>query len=274
MNKIKDIELEILELGQQPDLSKLHDLIEQMDSYVNRYSLIHPLLEPENLRKSIDQFSNKTRNRGITELECLEDFTRRYSESCTNFILKSVDKYWDYIPNRNTKDIEGRILECFELLREEFSIRHVRLNNVGSLHSIAKADPQFIPFTDSPIDDEELDAYINELGSAPKRIAILQMMGLIPDVNNPELFNVPCLKRLIVSITRKNGENRENEEEKIEKVLYGLRIQMNGGTTRNTAFKESQKSFIEDTVKFLVSCGFDEDEVRNRIPKLIKGTNN
>lgn len=273
MNKIKDIELEILELGQQPDLSKLHDLIEQMDSYVNRHSLIHPLLEPENLRKSIDHFSNISRNRGMTELECLEDFTRRYSESCTNFILKSVDKYWDYIPHRNTKVFEGRILECFELLREEFSMYHVRLNNVGSLHSIAKADPQFVPFADSPLDEDELDAYVDKLGSAPKRLAILQMMGIIPDVNSAD-FNVPHLKRLIVSVTRKEGENRANEEEKIEKVLYGLRKQMNGKTTKNTAFLESQKSFIEDTVKFLVSCGFDEDEVRNRIPKLIKGTNN
>lgn len=273
MKKIKDIELEILELGQQPDLSKLHDLIEQMDGYVNRYSLIHPLLEPENLRKSIDHFSNISRNRGMTELECLEDFTRRYSESCTNFILKSVDKYWDYIPHRNTKVIEGRILECFELLREKFSMYHVRLNNVGSLHSIAKADPQFIPFVDSSLDGDELDAYVNKLGSAPKRLAILQMMGIIPDVNSAE-FNVPHLKRLIVSVTRKEGENRAKEEEKIEKALYGLRIQLNGGYTKNTAFKESQKAFIEDTVKFLISCGFDEEEMRKRIPKLIKGTKN
>lgn len=136
-----------------------------------------------------------------------------------------------------------------------------------------KADPQFIPFTDSPLDEDELDAYVNKLGSAPKRLVILQMMGIIPDVNSAE-FNVPHLKRLIVSVTRKEGENRAKEEEKIEKVLYGLRIQINGKTTKNTAFLESQKTFIEDTVKFLVSCGFDEDEVRNRIPKLIKGTNN
>lgn len=267
MNEIKDIELEILNLGRNPESEKLTKMIDKMDEFVNNKASIHPLLKPENLSKSIQNYRLKREIRDLDHLQILKLYTKNYCESCQNFILRNGDEYWIYVEPEIQKRIEFRILTCIQGLKSQFFDLGFILSNLNSLKSISEAEPEYDKIESHPyLNDSDIEEIINEGYSATKTIAILQLSGLLNLMKKTLNTENPSDLAKILSLSFQHSPGT------LRRVISDLQTQLNGiGDVRNTAFTLNQKDFIEKTVSTLKEIGLSEQDIRSRIPPGVFG---
>lgn len=267
MNRIKDIEVEIYNLGSTPNPDKLLGLINQMQSYVNtQYSYPHPLLEPERLGVKIREYKSRY-FRDVEEFKVIQYYVQEYCESCQNFILRNRDSYWNFLDFHKQKVIEYQIITCVRFLKKMCFEHGYVLTNLGSLESISSAKPQYEKFEDFPyIRDSDLLEIIDESNSAPKTVAILHLSGVLDVLKSSlDVDNLSDLSRLLALTFNLNPGT-------LRRALGDLQTQLNGiGDVRNTAFTESQNDFIEKIVKTLKGIGLSEERIRSRIPSTKSG---
>ena len=264
MSQIKKIEVEIYNLGSNPNSDELLRLINQMECYVNsQYEHPHPLLEPDILSKKIKEHKSRY-YRDFDDFNALQYYVKEYCESCQNFILRNRDSYWNSLDFQKQKIIEYRIITCVRFFKNMSLKYGYVITNLGSLESISKAEPQYEQIKDFPyIEDHDLLEIINETNSAPKTVAILQLSGLLDMLKlSLDVDNLSQLTKLLALTFNLNPGT-------LRRALSDLQTQLNGaGDVRNTAFTESQNDFIEKIVVTLVNIGLSEERIRSRIPSI------
>ena len=268
MNEIKNIEVEIDNLGENPDLEMLLGLITEMESVVNGNLLLpHPLLKPELIIESLDRFGSIHMRNQLEGFDLLETYIIRYSQSCQNFILKTGDAYWQYLNPSKQRDIEGRILDCIDILRERFLELGFYLKNFNSLRSIAHDKPEYSKIeNDQYLSDEALQEVRNEINSAPKIVAVLQMSGLLDILKDSLSIDNPTKLAQLLALTM------NHRSVTLRRALSDLQTQLNGtGDVRNTAFTNKQRDFLERVVDILKRIGLSEQEIRSKMNTINSG---
>ena len=264
MNKIKDIELEIYNLGETLNPNNLLPLINKMEEFVNRsYPLPHPLLKPELVRNKFQKF-REVYYPAEEESKALEYFTTAYCESCQNFILRKRDTYWSFLDIKNQKLIEYQILACSQLLKKIALEYGFVIVNLGSLESISSAEPRFDQFDSAPyLKDYEIDEFVDQKASVPKIIMVLHLSGLLDILKSAlNVSQLQDLAKYLALVLRVNVRT-------LRRDLSALQTQINTTTVeKNTAFTKNQKLYIEEVVKTLVKLGLPKDEVISRIPPI------
>lgn len=264
MNEIKDIELEIYNLGENLNPNNLLPLINEMEKFVNgSYPLPHPLLKPASLHQNFSRFKSSRFPR-VENSKALQFYTVEYCEACQNFILRNRDDYWSNLEIEFQKTIEYRIITCIRMLKSMLLEYGIVLTNLSSLESIAKAQPVYELLADySKLKDADILEILEEVNSTNKLVAILQMSGVLPllmEYFKKDMYSdlAPLLSLIF---NTKVGTMR--------RTLGDLNSQLNGARDiKNTSFKESQIKFLSKIEDVLVKLGLPSEEIRSRIPPI------
>lgn len=263
MSKVKEIELEIVNLLSYDKNANIDKLISNMEVVVNKSLQLHILLSVTSLEKYLKR--EKKKPIYTDDIILLKRTTKYLCEVSINFVKQRRDNYWAKLSNKLNKQIEKSILDKFSFLEERFEEYGIIVDNIHSLEKIAKSNPKFIlveqaedqakDFTSQNIEKEKLNTIIS-------KIASLQMIGVLDSLyENKEFKNSD--NKLAGFLSKLLGGKKVS----IQPILSAIKSFKNDPNhhSKNNPFKN--KEATQKLEELLLSLGIDPNTLEKNTPK-------